>query len=675
MYTFKYGGKRGKSIELKESTDKIVVRTKGNVKLQGFMLGKSGKEVMDNTNEVLSFPEAGISVRQVDALTDADALVKRDVARETMKNEEDVRFAGRVLEDTTSGEVMLYTENFFIKFRAGTPDATCLQLLTKYQLSVKMALPFAEKSWFVQAPEGTGLKTFEIAEAVLKEKIVEFCHPEMVQERRTKSIGAMQWHLAPTNINGIAIEAHIDIASAWKVTKGKGTVIAIIDDGVDIDHPEFVGRIVHPRDVTLSTDDPRPKEKDDNHGTPCAGVALASGLQASGTAPEAALMPIRLRNGLGSMAEAQAFAWAADHGADIISCSWGPADGRWWDPMDPAHTRNSFLPDSTRLAIDYAMTKGRNGKGCVVLFAAGNGNEGTENDGYVSYPPVIAVGACNDTNKRSIYSDFGKAVHVSFPSRDFGWKPMQHPNPLTPGIYTTDRMGVDGYQSTNYHEAFSGTSSACPGVAGVIGLMLAANPGLTPTQVKEIIRTTSTKIDQAGGEYDAQGHSIYYGYGRIHAGNAVAAAQKMLQTTSGAAAVTNLTGIIAGIVRFAKAGDLVFRDSTVYKPAARDKILGVQLTVLPKGLSLKSELSYAKTGLVSDQKGNYIGTSDATQSLIGIGFTLSGKEAEAYELILEAGGSRGSKKMAKNGEFIGSRTQKGAVIQWFSLKIKPRLVL
>ena len=68
---------------------------------------------------------------------------------------------------------------------------------------------------------------------------------------------------------------------------------------------------------------------DDNHGTPCACVAAASGIKASGVAPEAMLMPIRLRSGLGSMSEATAFKWAVDHGADIISCSWGPDDGDW----------------------------------------------------------------------------------------------------------------------------------------------------------------------------------------------------------------------------------------------------------------------------------------------------------------------------------------------------------
>src|SRR4029077_14141228 len=107
----------------------------------------------------------------------------------------------------------------------------------------------------------------------------------------------------------------------------------------------------------------------DRHGHACAGVACASGsVGASGVAPKAKLMRIRLESQLGSQQEAAAFVWAADHGADVISCSWGPEDGDWSDPSDPLHKDVVPLPDSTRLAIEYAITKGRGGKGCVIVW-------------------------------------------------------------------------------------------------------------------------------------------------------------------------------------------------------------------------------------------------------------------------------------------------------------------
>lgn len=143
--------------------------------------------------------------------------------------------------------------------------------------------------------------------------------------------------------------------------------------------------------------------------------------------PRAAI-PIRLASGLGSQAEAEAFVGAARNGADVISCSWGPPDGAWWDPNDPAHRQVGLLPDSTRLALPFASTQGRSGKGCVVLFVTGNGNESVDN------ARVIAVAACNDLLKRSAYSEFGKAVWSSVPSSD--GRPS-----LTPGIWTTSRYG------------------------------------------------------------------------------------------------------------------------------------------------------------------------------------------------------------------------------------------
>jgi len=253
-------------------------------------------------------------------------------------------------------------------------------------------------------------------------------------------------------------------------------------------------------------------------------VACANGqFGATGVAPGARLIPIRLASGLGSQAEAEAFVWAARNGADVISCSWGPADGAWWDPNDPAHRQVVPLPDSTRLAMDYAINQGRSGKGCVIVFAAGNGNESVDNDGYASYSRVIAVAACNDQSKRSAYSDFGQAVWCSFPSND--GRPS-----LTPGIWTTDRSGGLGYNqgttqkgdpSGHYSNSFGGTSSACPGVAGVAALVVARNPALRWDQVREILRQSCIRIDTAGGSYDADGHSPLYGYGRVSARKAV----------------------------------------------------------------------------------------------------------------------------------------------------------
>jgi len=175
------------------------------------------------------------------------------------------------------------------------------------------------------------------------------------------------------------------------------------------------------------------------------------------------------------------------------------------------------------LAIEYAITKGRGGKGCAIVWAAGNGNESVDNDGYASNPNVIAVAACNDKGKRSVYSDKGRAVWCSFPSND------GIPS-LTPGIWTTDLSGKPGYNdgntkkgdaAGNYTNSFGGTSSAAPGAAGVSALVLSKNPQLRWNEVKDILKRSCDRIDAAGGGYDQSKHSKKYGYGRLNAKKAV----------------------------------------------------------------------------------------------------------------------------------------------------------
>ncbi len=164
-----------------------------------------------------------------------------------------------------------------------------------------------------------------------------------------------------------------------------------------------------------------------------------------------------------------------------------------------------------------------------------------ENDGYASYDKVIAVAACNDRGTRSVYSDYGESVWCTFPSSDFGHPPFDHPAPRTPGIWTTDREGRAGYNPGvlnpaednppgddhgNYTDRFGGTSSACPGVAGIAALVLSASPQLRWDEVKDILRRAGDKIDRAGGAYDSRGHSPFYGYGRPDAQKAVALARQ-----------------------------------------------------------------------------------------------------------------------------------------------------
>ncbi len=554
MPTANFGTKEDPGFELEQSPDLIVVRTHSGrgIRRQSGSVRTPLSGELEDAALVQAYPEVGVEVYR---LPPGSRSVQE--RKPVLDAAPEVRFAGHVLVDPATGEPVLYTENIFVKFVDSVGHEHCRAVLDAAGLTVKQAVSYATNAYFTAAPEGTGQAVFDIAASLLGRADVEYCHPELIRRRAGKTIFPQQWHLRKTTIGGVTIDAHADVEAAHAVTRGAGVTIAVIDDGVDIDHPEFAGagKIVAPRDVTAKTSDPRPKDtfgtgpdNGDNHGTACAGVACANGVAgASGVAPEAALMPIRLVSGLGSQAEADAFQWAADHGADVISCSWGPVDGRWFQPEDPVHDRVVALPASTRLAIEYAVTRGRDGKGCVVLFAAGNGNESVDNDGYASFGKVIAVAACNDTGKRSVYSDFGKAVWCAFPSSDFGHRPFDHPDPLTPGIWTVDRRGAAGYNpgtaasgdaAGDYTDDFGGTSSACPGAAGVVALMLSVHPELGSNAVKELLKGACDKIDPQGGGYGADGRSDKYGYGRLNALAAVRAARPAADEATAGAVLT-----------------------------------------------------------------------------------------------------------------------------------------
>ncbi len=543
MVKVNFGRKNEPTYELQPAADLIAVRTRSKRSLQrgSEPVATPERGSLEDGALIAAYPEAGVEVYRVPVAKGRPSLEDRKVA---LRASPDVRFAGGVLVDPATKEPVLYTENLFVKFADSADSDDCRDVLRNAGLSIKEVVKYASNSFFAAAEEGTGRRVFDIAQQLLGRDDVEYAHPELIRPRARKAIGPQQWHLKRTTVSGAVVDAHVDVEAAHLVTRGEGVTVAVIDDGFDVDHLEFAGtgKVVAPRDATLQTSDPRPKDPwgtgpndGENHGTACAGVAVANGASgASGVAPQARLMPIRLSSGLGSQREADAFVWAADHGADVISCSWGPADGRWWDPADPRHSQPVALPASTRLALEYVTTRGRGGKGCVVVFAAGNGRESVDNDGYASSAMVIAVAACNDTGRRSVYSDFGRAIWCSFPSSDFAYAPFAQPAPLTPGIWTTDRGGANGYNTGDngdgdatgrFTATFGGTSSACPGVAGVAALVLAVNPDLKAGEVKQLLQRACDRIDPQGGAYDGNGHSRFYGHGRLNARAAVELAQ------------------------------------------------------------------------------------------------------------------------------------------------------
>ncbi len=312
------------------------------------------------------------------------------------------------------------------------------------------------------------------------------------------------------------------IVKAWERLGNMGSprvTIAVIDNGFDPNHPDLAAKIYKPYDLwtrssRLTQGDPR-----FTHGTSCASIALAAsnGRGIVGVAPNARFMPVS-GTSFSLQATEEMFDYCIRNGADIISCSWGTTD--------PAYD----LSPIKEAAIAKAARQGRNGKGCVILFAVGN-----DDLDYISYyaahPDVIAVAACTSRDTIASYSNRGPEVWVCAPSNG-DWPLIaaraswdQGTSLRGPGEF---RYWIDGKNRGNQYKHFGGTSGATPLVAGIVALMLSANPDLTAREVKEILKITADKIGPSW-EY-TNGHSRKYGYGRVNAERAVAEALRRRST-------------------------------------------------------------------------------------------------------------------------------------------------
>lgn len=516
------GGKHGREVALATSGNRVAVRTLSRGPIRKSALSRTARSAMGKTAQALQFDGAHIAFLQSDEMG-ADDL------KAQLKGEDQFEFAGSALTLEGTDETIAYTEKMFVALQPDASDAHAREMLSALgdNWHVVRRLTVARHAYLLAPRASVGRDIFNLSMEFVQRGEVDRCHPEFLRERGFRSVYPQQWHLGKRVIDGRLIEQSAGVDGAWTASRGAGVTIAVIDDGVDTGHPEFStpGKIVSEFDFTERVADARPKTAGDRHGTACAGVACAAGISgATGVAPDAALMPIRLRSGLGGIDESDAIMWAVEKGADVISCSWGPVDGKWFDPNDPRHDFEAPISDNTALALDAALTTGRQGRGCVVCWAAGNGNESVDLDGWASYPGVTAVSACDDRGVRSVYSDFGKAIDIAFPSNTFAFGGT--PEPLTPGIWTTDRRGAKGYnQQTgpggNFTESFGGTSSACPGAAGAAALVLAVDPMMRGDEVVQALQETAVRIDEPGGGYDATGHSDLYGAGRVNAEAAV----------------------------------------------------------------------------------------------------------------------------------------------------------
>src|SRR5579885_1828538 len=273
-----------------------------------------------------------------------------------------------------------------------------------------------------------------------------------------------EWHLQK-----------IQAPAAWSLTVGSSSVvIAIVDSGVSA-VPDLAAKLLPGADLIDGGTD---TSDGLNHGTALAGIAGAitnNSIGVAGLAWLNRILPVKVYTNSGTTtcsAIASGITWAADHGARVINMS--------FSGTSPCTGEQS--------AIDYAWSKG------AVLVAAAGNNSSSAPEYPAAYSNVLGVTATLQDDSIDSFSDYGSWVKLSAPGCN---------------LYTT-------YNSGSYAGA-CGTSAAAPVVAGVAGLVMAANPALSNAQVASL-------IEQNADDLGAPGFDNYFGWGRVAAYRAVAAA-------------------------------------------------------------------------------------------------------------------------------------------------------
>jgi thermitase len=270
----------------------------------------------------------------------------------------------------------------------------------------------------------------------------------------------------------------IDTEAGWTLSRGKkGVTIAVIDSGVDLDHPDLVRRLQTGYNVFTENNVP---EDENGHGTHVAGIIASQPNNHEGVAGITwfnPIMPIKALNADGygtSFDVAKGIRWAVDHGAKVINLSLGN------------YQPSAVLEEAIRYAYDRD----------VVLVAA-LGNDSTSQPSFpAAYPEVISVGAVNQDLSFAPYSNYGNYLDVVAPGTNIASTFTQH-----------------------RYAALSGTSMAAPHVTALAGLIRSLNPRLSNDEVKQIIIDTATDLGDSGKD-------PYYGYGLINVYRALELARR-----------------------------------------------------------------------------------------------------------------------------------------------------
>jgi subtilisin family serine protease len=372
------------------------------------------------------------------------------------------------------------SNNFYVKLKTASDYDSLVEMANKYSIEILGYNKFMPLWYTLSCTKQTAYNALNLSNIFYESNLFDCSEPEFLYHDLAATNDPYyqyQWGLNNTGQDDGTSGIDIKAEEAWSITTGSSNVkVAVFDHGFEMDHPDLQNNVYGTGyDATTATS---PAWVRGNHGTACAGIIGAqqnNSIGISGVAPSTNLMSISINLFYSDTPQqlANGFSWAWQNGADVISNSWG------------GYTPSSIIED----AIQNALTYGRNGKGMVVVFAAGN-----EDDTIVRYPgrsipEIIVAGAASPCGERK---NPGSCDGESWWGSCYG----SALDVVAPGVLipTTDRQGTSGYESGDYTLTFNGTSSACPHVAGLAALILSRDTTLTGAQVRNIIESTAQKV-------------------------------------------------------------------------------------------------------------------------------------------------------------------------------------
>ena len=500
-----------------DNPSSIVVGVKGKIPSQG---------------RILSFRKTAPFQGMLSGQRDFSAAEKADITALP-----EVESAMDVLE-TQEGTEMSYQDEICLKFKKSVPLSERNRVLQALGISIK------QETEFIVGQVRSDEDALDVANKLFETGKLEYSHPDfyipiVLNQIPNDTYFGWQWNFR--NVGQVINEGHtgtpgadIKAVDAWRAARGRNVLVAVLDQGVTNNHPDLPNtrqvRLIGSNFSGGDANNPSPVG-DQNHGNACAGLVAAemnNNLGTVGIAPRARIMPISMI-GASTASVASAIDFARNNGAQVLSNSWG------YDSNNP-----NLVPAIVD-ALNRALTLGRGGLGCVVVYAAGNtAHRINGNNGYISFPAnvpgVITVGASDRFDAQSNYSPtspaIGKQIDIVAPSHR-AYSSQIAMEDLE--IWTIDIPGTPGYNPrkpsgeqlptsashpswSDYTGRMGGTSAACPQVAGVAAMILGFKPGLRQQEVFNVLTSTADKV---GGYTYTNGRSAQLGFGRLNAVRAV----------------------------------------------------------------------------------------------------------------------------------------------------------